>query len=76
MKIFVPLDDSMLDELAAGEIPVPFQAGLVSLSQVEAAGMLQDQSSFKTSSSPGLAPNSAALPEFSSSTYIAGPLLG
>jgi hypothetical protein len=76
MKIFIPLHDAMLEELTPEDLPVPFQAGVVSLSQFETEVLGTYQSNFKTNSSPGLASNSDALPEISSSTYIAGALLG
>ena len=36
MKIFIPLSDEQLEQLLSQEIPVPYQPGCVTLSQLSA----------------------------------------
>lgn len=76
MKIFIPLTDDMLDSLNASASLVPYRLGLTPISQLTAEAAPHPYSSIKVSSSPALAPSSAALPALSSSTYRAGPALG
>ena len=84
MKIFIPLCDEMLDQDMDLGALVPFQFGVPSVSQVTASAHVPSEASAKPetqsmnsrSSSPGLTPNSSALPALSSKTYRAGPVLG
>ena len=76
MQVFVPLDEDTIDQLNHQDALVPYQAGLLSVSQIAGPAAEDAQSRSSTSSSPGSAPSSAALPALSSSTYRAGPALG
>jgi len=84
MKVFVPLSDDLLDNppdelldpLNREAALVPYQLGRLSISQVTAPTATEPHSKSSNSSSPGFVPSSAALPAFSSSTYLAGPALG
>ncbi len=80
MKVFVPLNDDMLERLlqdtSGSELPVPYQAGLPTINQLRARQGTALQSSSRDSTSPAATPSSSALPALSSSTYMAGPSLG
>ena len=68
MRIFIPLTDEMLEKGVFPEELLAYQAGLPLLSQY--------QSSSTVKMSPGSTPSSDATPALSSSTYMAGLLLG
>ena len=75
MKIFIPIDDKMLDTPDFQEILVPYQPGVPTINQMKTAVRKSGQSRSSSSGSPGLTASSAALPALSSSTYLAGPAL-
>lgn len=68
MRVFIPITDEMLEKGVFPEELLAYQAVLPLLSQY--------QSSSKVKMSPGPTPSSAATPALSSSTYMAGLLLG
>jgi hypothetical protein len=75
MKIFVPITDEML---AAGVIPgepVAYQTGIPLLSQLQTPPV-EPQSNFSVRRSPISTPKSEATPALSSSTNLAGEVLG
>ena len=75
MKVFIPLTDEMIEK---GLIPnelVPYQPGQPLLSR-DGQQRKANQSSKSVSSEPGPTPKRSAKPALSSSTYIAGPVLG
>lgn len=76
MKIFIPMNDDMLDALNPSISLVPYQPGLPTIGQLAGLAGTNHQSSNSNNSSPGLASSSRALPALSSSTYLAGPALG
>ena len=73
MKVFVPITDEMLDKGLIPDELLAYQAGLPLLSQLQKTP-LQSRSSIKRSPTP--TPNPDAVPALSSSTYLAGPVLG
>ena len=73
MKVFIPITDEMLE---SGNIPddlLAYQPGLPLLSQAGAA-LPQSKSSVRRSPTP--TPSSEAIPALSSSTNLAGAILG
>ncbi len=66
MKVFIPLTDKMLDQGDLDGILVPYSPGKELSGQSQVAVL---QSRCKTSRSPEVTPNSAALPALSSNTY-------
>lgn len=66
MKVFIPLTDKMLDQGDLDGILVPYSPGKQLNDQKQVAVL---QSRCKTSRSPEVTPNSAALPALSSNTY-------
>ena len=73
MKVFIPITDEMLE---SGNIPddlLAYQPGLPLLSQADAA-LRQSKSSVRLSPTP--TPSSDAIPALSSSTNLAGAILG
>lgn len=73
MKVFIPITDEMLE---SGNIPddlLAYQPGLPLLSQADAA-LRQSKSSVRRSPTP--TPSSDAIPALSSSTNLAGAILG
>ena len=76
MKVFIPITDEMLHlGLIPDEEPLAYQPGLPLLSQVKMVSE-STQSSSTVNRSPRPTPNSDAVPALSSSTYIAGAILG
>ena len=73
MKVFIPITDEMLE---SGNVPddvVAYQPGLPLLSQIDAAPR---QSKSSVNRSPTPTPSSDAVPALSSSTNLAGAILG
>lgn len=80
MKQFVPWsDDDSCNTQAAPPKLVPYQVGVPCHHALERpapeAQAAADQR-WNSSMSPGLTPSLSAVPPLSSSTYLAGPLLG
>ncbi len=80
MKQFVPWsDDDFCNTQAAPPKLVPYQVGVPCHHALERpapeAQAAADQR-WNSSTSPGLTPSLSAVPPLSSSTYLAGPLLG
>ena len=75
MKVFVPITDEMLERGDFVDPLVPYQPGRLLLSQCLETPEI-DQSMRNTSLSPGSSPSSEDFPALSSSTYLAGPVLG
>jgi len=73
MKVFIPITDEMLEKGIIPEELVAYRPGLPLLSQLEIASV---QSRSTVNLSPTPTPNSDAVPALSSSTYMAGALLG
>lgn len=73
MKVFIPLTDEMLEQGIIPDELVAYQPGQPLLSQLQTAPA---QSSSMVNRSPGPTPNSDAIPALSSSTYLAGAMLG
>lgn len=75
MKIFIPLTDEMLEQGIIPDELVAYQAGHPLLSQLKTIpAPVQSSSSINRSPSP--TPSSEAVPALSSSTYMAGAMLG
>lgn len=75
MKVFIPLTDEMLEQGLLPDELVAYQPGQPLLSQLQTAPA-PTQSSLSVSRDPSPTPNSDALPALSSSTYLAGAILG
>lgn len=81
MKLFVPLSDDDLYEVDAQALRlVPYRVGLPCHHAMGGpvptlSAQIEDQR-WNSSESPGLTPSLSAVPPLSSSTYMAGPLLG
>ena len=73
MKVFIPITDEMLENGMIPDELVAYQPGQVILSQLQTT---PSQSKSSTKRSPTPTPNSEAMPALSSSTYLAGPVLG
>lgn len=73
MKIFIPITDEMLEKGIIPDELVAYQSHLPLLSQLQTT---PDQSRSTVKRSPTPTPNSDAVPALSSSTYLAGALLG
>lgn len=77
MKQFVPLsDDALYSSVDPPLMLVPYQSGIPchhALRESERDALTQR---WNSSVSPGLTPSLSAVPPLSSSTYLAGPLLG
>lgn len=73
MKVFIPITDEMLEQGVIPDELVAYQPGRPLLSQLQTAPA---QSSAIVSRSPGPTPSSDAVPALSSSTYLAGAVLG
>ena len=73
MKVFIPISDEMLMEGKFPDDLVCYQPGMPVFNQLQ-AGRTQSRSTDKRS--PGATPSSDATPALSSSTYLAGPVLG
>ncbi len=81
MKLFVPLSDDDLYEADTQPLRlVPYQVGLPCHHAMgDPMPTLPAQTlgqRWNSSESPGLTPSLSAVPPLSSSTYMAGPLLG
>jgi len=77
MNIFIPITDEMLELGIMPDELVAYQPGNSLLSQLPTAPpLLLDQSRLRINRSPGTTPSSIAVPALSSSTYLAGALLG
>lgn len=81
MKLFVPLSDDDLYASGAQTLRlVPYQVGLpchhAMGDPVPALSAPAEDQRWNSSESPGLTPSLSAVPPLSSSTYMAGPLLG
>ena len=75
MKVFIPLTDEMLEQGMIPDELVAYQPGRPLLSQLKTAPA-PAQSSLIVNRSPSPTPSSEALPALSSSTYLAGAMLG
>lgn len=75
MKVFIPFTDEMLEQGLIPDELVAYQPGRPLLSQLQSTGAL-NQSSSTVSTSPRPTPSSEAVPALSSSTYLAGAMLG
>jgi len=75
MKIFIPLNEELLENREFAEAIIPYRPGLPAISQIPAVDRKFTHSRSRTSTSPGSTSSSAALPALSSSTYLAGPEL-
>lgn len=81
MKLFVPLSDDDLYEVDAQPLRlIPYQVGLpchhaMGGSTPKLSAQAEGHR-WNSSESPGLTPSLSAVPPLSSSTYMAGPLLG
>lgn len=79
MKQFVPLSDGDLERLDAESLRlVPYRVG-VPCHHALSAGAAEDGADdqrWNSKVSPGFTPSLSAVPPLSSSTYMAGPLLG
>jgi len=75
MKVFIPITDEMLEPGLMPNELVAYQPGLPLLSQLDKAPS-SNQSSLRVNRSPGPTPSSEATPALSSSTYMAGAVLG
>ena len=75
MKVFVPVTDEMLEQGLCPDELVAYQPGNLLKSQLNEAKPAS-QSSRRVKRSPGATPNSDDVPALSSSTYMAGALLG
>lgn len=73
MKVFIPITDEMLEQGMIPDELVAYQPGQPLLSQLQTA---PSQSSSSINRSPGPTPSSDAVPALSSSTYLAGAILG
>jgi len=73
MRAFIPITDEMLEKGIVPDELVAYQSHLLLLSQLQTA---QDQSRSTVKRSPTPTPNSDTVPALSSSTYLAGALLG
>ena len=73
MKVFIPISDEMLEKGLFPDELMAYQPGLPLLSQLQATPI---QSSSTVNRSPTVTPNSDAVPALSSSTYLAGAILG
>jgi len=73
MKVFIPITDEMLEKGIIPDELVGYRPGLPLLSQLHTT---PDQSRSTVKRSPTPTPNSDAVPALSSSTYLAGALLG
>ncbi len=81
MKLFVPLSDDDMYEADAQRLRlIPYQVGLpchhAMGSPIPTLSVQAEGQRWNSSESPGLTPSLSAVPPLSSSTYIAGPLLG
>lgn len=82
MKQFVPLSDDELYAMLAASMPlVPYQTGLpchhaLRVAAAPAAAGASEVQRWNSTLSPGLRPSLSAVPAASSSTYMAGALLG
>lgn len=81
MKLFVPLSDDDLYETDVQSLRlVPYQVGLPCHHAigdlVPGLSAQAEGQRWNSSESPGLTPSLSAIPPLSSSTYMAGPLLG
>jgi len=75
MNVFIPITDEMLEQgLIPGDLAA-YRPGLPLMSQFLSTHT-PDQSSLTVNVSPRLTPNSLADPALSSSTYLAGLILG
>jgi hypothetical protein len=69
MKIFIPITDEQLETMLPNELPVPFQPGCVTLSQLSPAQPPQAvQSRSSSKGSPTETPSCCAFPALSSNT--------
>ena len=75
MKVFIPITDEMIEKGILPADMIPFQPGQPVLAQADSM-QSKLQSSSSVNSEPGPTPSRSAEPAFSSSTYIAGPVLG
>ena len=73
MKVFIPITDEMIEKGMIPDELVAYQPGVPLLSQSQTAA-LQSRSTVKWSPTP--TPSSDAVPALSSSTYLAGAVLG
>ncbi len=73
MKVFIPITDEMLEQGVIPDELVAYQPGQPLLSQLQTAPA---QSGTIVNRSPGPTPSSDAVPALSSSTYLAGAMLG
>lgn len=73
MKVFIPISDDMLEQGLIPDELKAYQPGLPLLSQFQAEPL---QSSSTVKRSPRLTPSDDAVPALSSSTYLAGAILG
>ena len=73
MKVFIPVTDEMLEQGVLPDELVAYQPGHPLLSLLRTPAV---QSKSTLMLSPNTTPNSDALPALSSSTYLAGALLG
>lgn len=77
MKQFVPLRDEDLYAAAAATLQiVPYQVGLSCHHALEVAAPAALDQRWNSTVSPTLTPSLSAVPPLSSSTYLAGALLG
>mgnify|MGYP007044785338 FL=1 len=75
MKVFIPITDEMLEQGLIPDELVAYQTGHPVLSQFQSHRDTAHSRS-RMSESPGPTPSSDAIPALSSSTYMAGLLLG
>jgi len=75
MKVFIPITDEMLEKGLIPDDLVAFRPGQLLISQFHASPNAT-QSKSMSNRSPGPTPNSDAVPALSSSTYMAGLMLG
>jgi len=75
MKVFTPITDEMLERGLIPDELIAYQPGQPLLSQFRTVPS-SCQSSLRVKRSPGPTPSSEATPALSSSTYMAGAVLG
>lgn len=75
MNVFIPITDEMLEQGRLPDELVAYQPGMCVMSQARSAQQ-PTQSKSSVNLSPGPTPSSEATPALSSSTYLAGFLLG
>jgi len=75
MNVFIPITDEMLEQGLIPDELVAYQSGHKLLSQFQ-TNRTPDQSRSTVNLSPGPTPSSDAIPALSSSTYMAGLMLG